>query len=292
MNEELLRKQKEQAKKENLKFLVVFIIFIIACYFIISEVFARFTFLDDYEYDTDILGERLANEEINKDGNPYLLTYYRLKDKENNIEKIYKYINHTDLFNYEAEVTEKIGDSIRITKEVRKGNTLYIYDENNKLINRKIFFNSVLFFPVDDNMSISSSSIAYPTHEHFVLYNRKDNNYYRSINGLVMQKLCKVRVDYVVPIDHLAEIEYDYPLLDEGIYDPVIYKHVVFQNGLIKGAALGDIFYSKVKKIIKEDNKITMKIETRKTNVKNKYTYKRYGNSEYVYERKSSLLSR
>ena len=251
---------------------------------------ARTAFLDDYEYDESVLEEKLANVEINKDDDAYLLTYYRLKDKENNIQKEYKYISHTDLFNYEVEVIDKSNGNITITKEVRKGNILYIYDENNKLIDRKIFFSSFLFFPSDDNMSITNSDIAYPKHEHFVLHNKARLSHYKSINGLVMEKVRGVRSN--LPISHVAEIEYAYPLLDEGIYDPVIFKQIEFYRGLFNDVHIGYIFYSKVKKVKKKDNKIIMKIETRRTEPDDRETYKRYGKAEYVYEKKSSLLNK
>ena len=287
MNEELIRKRKKQIGKDNLKFLSFAIILIAAICFITIELLARTAFLDDYEYDESVFEEKLANVEINKDDDTYLLTHYRLKDKKNNIQKEYKYISHTDLFNYEVEVTAKNNDNITITKEVRKGNILYIYDENNKLIDRKIFFNSFLFFPSDDNMSITNSDIAYPKHEHFVLHNKAKVGHYKSINGLVMEKVRGVRSN--LPISHVAEIEYDYPLLDEGIYDPVIFKQIEFYHGLFNDVHIGYIFHSKVKKVKKKDNKIIMKIETRRTEPDDRETYKRYGKAEYVYEKKSSL---
>ena len=290
MNEELIRKRKEQIGKDNLKFLSFAIILIAAICFITIELLARIAFLDDYEYDESVLEEKLANIEINKDDDTYLLTHYRLKDKKNNIQKEYKYISHTDLFNYEVEVTTKNNDNITITKEVRKGNILYIYDENNKLIDRKIFFSSFLFFPSDDNMSITNSDIAYPKHEHFVLHNKAKVGHYKSINGLVKEKVRGVRSN--LPISHVAEIEYAYPLLDEGIYDPVIFKQIEFYRGLFKDVHIGYIFYSKVKKVKKKDNKIIMKIETRRTEPDDRDTYKRYGKAEYVYEKKSSLLNK
>ena len=290
MNEELIRRRKKQIRKENLKFLLFIIITIAASYFVTVELLARTAFLDDYEYDESVLEEKLANVEINKDDDTYLLTHYRLKDKKNNIQKEYKYISHTDLFNYEVEVTAKNNDNITITKEVRKGNILYIYDENNKLIDRKIFFSSFLFFPSDDNMSVANSDIAYPKHEHFVIYNKARLSHYKSINGLVKEKVRGVRSN--LPVSHVAEIEYDYPLLDEGIYDPVIYKQVEFYRGIFNKISIGHIFYSRVKKVKKKDNKIIMKIETRRTEPRNRDTYKRYGKAEYVYEKKSSLLNK
>lgn len=290
MNEELIKRRKKQIRKENLKLLSFVIITIAAIYFVTVELLARTAFLDGSEYDESVLEEKLANVEINKDDDAYLLTYYRLKDKENNIQKEYKYISHTDLFNYEVEVIDKSNDNITITKEVRKGNTLYIYDENNKLIDRKIFFSSFLFFPSDDNMSITNSDIAYPKHEHFVLHNKAKVGHYKSINGLVMEKVRGVRSN--LPISHVAEIEYAYPLLDEGIYDPVIFKQIEFYRGLFNDVHIGYIFYSKVKKVKKKDNKIIMKIETRRTEPDDRETYKRYGKAEYVYEKKSSLLNK
>lgn len=290
MNEELIKRRKKQIRKENLKFLLFIIISIVAAYFVIVEMLDRTAFVDGYEYDESVLEEKLANVEINKDDDAYLLTYYRVKDKENNIQKEYKYISHTDLFNYEVEVIDKSNGNITITKEVRKGNTLYIYDENNKLIDRKIFFNSFLFFPLDDNMSITNSDIAYPKHEHFVLHNKAKVGHYKSINGLVMEKVRGVRSN--LPISHVAEIEYDYPLLDEGIYDPVIFKQIEFYHGLFNDVHIGYIFHSKVKKVKKKDNKIIMKIETRRTEPDDRDTYKRYGKAEYVYEKKSSLLNK
>lgn len=296
MNEELIKRRKKQIRKENLKLLSFVIITIAAICFVTVELLARTAFLDDYEYDESVLEEKLANVEINKDDDTYLLTHYRLKDKKNNIQKEYKYISHTDLFNYEVEVTAKNNDNITITKEVRKGNILYIYDENNKLIDRKIFFSSFLFFPSDDNMSVANSDIAYPKHEHFVIYNKArlshynktKLSHYKSINGLVKEKVRGVRSN--LPVSHVAEIEYDYPLLDEGIYDPVIFKQIEFYRGLFNDVHIGYIFYSKVKKVKKKDNKIIMKIETRRTEPDDRETYKRYGKAEYVYEKKSSLL--
>lgn len=290
MNEELIKRRKKQIRKENLKFLLFIIITIVAAYFVIVEMLARTAFVDDYEYDESVLEEKLANVEINKDDDAYLLTHYRLKDKKNNIQKEYKYISHTDLFNYEVEVIDKSNDNITITKEVRKGNTLYIYDENNKLIDRKIFFSSFLFFPSDDNMSVANSDIAYPKHEHFVLHNKAKVGHYKSINGLVKEKVRGVRSN--LPVSHVAEIEYDYPLLDEGIYDPVIYKQVEFYHIIFNKISIGHIFYSRVKKVKKKDNKIIMKIETRRTEPDDRDTYKRYGKAEYVYEKKSSLLNK
>lgn len=290
MNEELIKRRKKQIRKENLKFLSFIIILIAAIYFVTVEMLARTAFVDGYEYDESVLEEKLANVEINKDDDAYLLTHYRLKDKENNIQKEYKYISHTDLFNYEVEVIDKSNDNITITKEVRKGNTLYIYDENNKLIDRKIFFSSFLFFPSDDNMSVANSDIAYPKHEHFVIYNKTKLSHYKSINGLVKEKVRGVRSN--LPISHVAEREYDYPLLDEGIYDPVIYKQVEFYHIIFNKISIGHIFYSRVKKVKKKDNKIIMKIETRRTEPDDRETYKRYGKAEYVYEKKSSLLNK
>lgn len=290
MNEELIRKRKKQLRKENLKFLLFIISTIAAIYFVTIELLARTAFLDDYEYDESVLEEKLANVEINKDDDTYLLTHYRLKDKKNNIQKEYKYISHTDLFNYEVEVTAKNNDNITITKEERKGNILYIYDENNKLIDRKIFFSSFLFFPSDDNMSVANSDIAYPKHEHFVIYNKARLSHYKSINGLVKEKVRGVRSN--LPVSHVAEIEYDYPLLDEGIYDPVIYKQVEFYHIIFNKISIGHIFYSRVKKVKKKDNKIIMKIETRRTEPDDRETFKRYGKAEYVYEKKSSLLNK
>lgn len=298
MNEELTERSKKQIRKENLKFLAFVIITIVAIYFVTVELIARYMFLNGYEYDESILEEKLANVEINKDEDTYLLTHYRLKDKKNNIQKEYKYISHTDLFNYEVEVIAKNNDNITITKEVRKGNILYIYDENNKLIDRKIFFSSFLFLPSDDNMSVANSDIAYPKHEHFVIYNKArlshykktKLSHYKSINGLVKEKVRRVRTN--LPISHVAEIEYDYPLLDEGIYEPVIYKQIQFYNGVFNDVHIGHIFYTLVKKVEKKDNKIIMKTETRRTAPDDRDTYKRYGKAEYVYEKKSSLLNK
>ena len=87
MNEELIKRRKKQIRKENLKFLLFIIITIAASYFVTVEMLARTAFLDGSEYDESVLEEKLANVEINKDDDAYLLTHYRLKDKENNIQK-------------------------------------------------------------------------------------------------------------------------------------------------------------------------------------------------------------
>lgn len=287
-------KEYKYNRKRNVIFVAVIIFSTAFLYAVISEMLSYFLFTDNY-YDYDKLQEKLKNTAVKKGGDVWLLTNYIIEDKENNIELEFNYTEFTDLFNYTVEINEKNNDKTFIRKEVRQGNDLYVYNEKDELITKKRFYDRFLFFPYSSSVNEKSYLSDSESNYYSLFYEHNKSDISDSVNGFVTRKIHRKKGNPRYPMVDSDFILYDYPLIDEGIYNPVIYIYTLVDRDMFSDDVIfGPTYYTIVRSIKKNKKKLVMKLETRieKTDRDGSPTYRGYGKSKYIYKKKSAIFKK